>query len=131
MHDKPSDTTAAVDAFMATLQHPHKPAVEQLRRIVTSADARIAEGVKWNAPSFRLDDYFATTHLRSKRGVGLVLHRGAKPRQEQGRVAIDDPSGLLTWPAPDRALAEFADSADLLRHEAALVAIVRQWLAAL
>lgn len=131
MHNRPSDTAAAVDAFMAALEHPHKPAVQALRGIVTGVDPRIAEGVKWNAPSFRIDDYFATTHLRSRKGVGLVLHRGARAKAGQGRVVIDDAAMLLTWPSPDRAIAEFADAADLARKSDALAAVLRQWIAAL
>jgi hypothetical protein len=63
---KSTDTAAAVDAFMATLKHPHKPAIEEVRRVIFGADPSIAEGVKWNAPSFRTTGYFATTHLRAK-----------------------------------------------------------------
>ncbi len=39
-----AETTIAVDKFMSTLEHPHKSAIERLRRVVRSADASIAEG---------------------------------------------------------------------------------------
>jgi hypothetical protein len=87
---------AEVDSFMAQLEHPHKPAIEATRQVVRGADPAIVEGIKWNAPSFRTTGYFATTHLRAKQGVGLILHLGAKVR-DVSDFSIDDPAGLLTW----------------------------------
>ncbi|WP_203322039.1 DUF1801 domain-containing protein [Pseudoxanthomonas beigongshangi] len=128
MHRKTTDTTDAVDAYMAALDHPCKAELEALRRIITGVDARIAEGVKWNAPSWRLDEYFATTHLRAKQGMGVILHLGAKTRAPERKPAIDDPDGLLEWLGPDRARVVFADMADLRRRQAAFEAVLRQWI---
>jgi hypothetical protein len=122
------DTTEAVERFMAKLQHPHKDAVDVIRRIMREADVAIAEGVKWNAPSYRTSEYFATTHLRAGDGIGIVLHVGAKAR-ETPAFQIDDPKGLLKWLAKDRALMNFAGIEDVKAHEAAIQAIVRAWIA--
>ena len=129
-HSIPADTSAAVDAFMATLDHPHADAVQRLRALVLGVDPTVAEGVKWNAPSWRTTEYFASTQLRSKTGVGLVLHRGAKTRAlPDGGLPIDDPQGLLRWPAPDRALLVFADRAAIEPQALAVQAVLRQWIA--
>ena len=114
---------------MAKLEHPHKAAIEVLRRIIREADPSIAEGVKWNAPSFRTTEYFATTHLRANDGIGIVLHLGAKVR-EAPAFQLEDPKGLLKWLAKDRALINFAGIEDVKAHEAAIQEIVRQWIAA-
>ena len=123
----PGDSTAAVDAFMAGLEHPCKSEIEALRKIIRGADPTIAEGVKWNAPSFRTTECFATTHLRSKRGVGLILHLGAKAR-DTAAFAIDDPDGMLEWLAKDRAMIAFADAGAISSGKRALQKIVRQWI---
>ncbi|MGX5729542.1 DUF1801 domain-containing protein [Pseudoxanthomonas beigongshangi] len=128
MHCKTTDTAEAVDAFMVGLVHPFKAEVEALRGIVTGVDPRIAEGVKWNAPSWRLDEYFATTHLRARQGIGVILHRGAKTRAPEQRPAIDDPDGLLEWLGPDRARVAFADRDELCRRQPAFEAVLRQWI---
>ncbi len=128
MHCKTTDTAEAVDAFMVGLVHPFKAEVEALRGIVTGVDPRIAEGVKWNAPSWRLDEYFATTHLRARQGIGVILHRGAKTRAPESRPAIDDPDGLLEWLGPDRARVAFADMDELRRRQPAFEAVLRQWI---
>jgi hypothetical protein len=123
------DTTPAVDAFMATLEHPHKAEVEALRRLILGVDASVAEGVKWNAPSFRTTEYFATLNLRAKAGLGLVLHLGAKVRETAVTgIDVPDPSGLLTWLAKDRATVVFKDAADLAARGPALAELLRVWI---
>ena len=125
----PADTSAAVDAFMATLDHPHADAVQRLRALVLGVDPTIAEGIKWNAPSWRTTGYFATTHLRAKAGIGLVLHLGPRDRRvPAGGLANDDPDGLLVWRAPDRALLTFADRAERDARVGAVQAVLRQWI---
>ena len=37
------DTSEAVDQFMAKLEHPHKDAVETIRRIMCGADAAMTD----------------------------------------------------------------------------------------
>jgi len=124
-----ADTSAAVDQFMAALDHPFKAEIATLRAAILAVDPSIAEGIKWNSPSWRTTEYFATTHLRSKAGLGLILHLGAKVRDmpEDG-VAIDDPAGLLKWLGRDRAQAEFSSATDLAAKLPALQALLKQWI---
>ena len=122
-----ADTSADVDAFMVRLAHPHRDAIQALRRIVLGIDSSIQEGVKWNAPIFRTHEYFATTHLRAKNGIGLVLHLGAKARGDQA-IQIDDADRLLAWLADDRAMLSFGGVEDLRAKAGALRDLVRQWL---
>lgn len=123
------DSTSAVDAYMAQLKHKHKDAIEKLRNVVCATDSKIMEGVKWNAPSFRTTEYFATTNLRAKVGVGVILHFGAKARDAAlDPATIKDPKKLLKWLGKDRAMVEFADADDVAAKKAAFQAIVRQWI---
>lgn len=112
---------------MAALEHPQKAAIAALRDVMRGADPSIAEGVKWNVPSFRTHEYFATTHLRAKVGIGLILHLGAKVRKDAS-LRIEDPEGLLIWLADDRAVVHFGDVDEVQTRAAALQAIVRQWI---
>ncbi|HEX5580679.1 MAG TPA: DUF1801 domain-containing protein [Gemmatimonadaceae bacterium] len=118
-----------VEALVAALDSPRREMVQTLRAIIRGADARIRESVKWNAPSFATSEHFATFHLRTKTGVQVVLHLGAKARPESGvRTGVQDPAGLLEWRGPDRAIVTFADGADVAEREAAFVAVLRQWI---
>lgn len=123
-------TEPSVDDFLATLDHPHKDAVVALRKLILAADPAVSDGVKWNAPSYKTSEFFATTHLRAKTGVGIVLHRGAKARAlPAGGMGVDDPQDLLRWLDADRAIVEFADAADVKAKAKAFTAVLRQWIA--
>jgi len=128
-HSTSADTTKAVDSFMADLEHPFKNEVSAIRNAILGVDPSVEEGIKWNAPSFRTTEYFATTNLRVKTGVGLVLHLGAKTRElPADGVVIDDPENLLKWVGKDRALVEFRTAEEVKSKLPALQAVLRQWL---
>jgi hypothetical protein len=120
--------SAEVERLLAALDHPLKPEILALRQIILAADPCIGEEVKWNAPSFRTTEHFATFHLRAKGGVQVVLHLGAKPRETPSRLPIDDPQRLLTWRSNDRALAQFAGLREVEARREAFAAIIRQWI---
>ena len=128
-HSTSADSTSAVDAFMASLVHPHKAEIQALRKLMLEVDPSVQEGIKWNAPSFRTTEYFATTNLRAKSGISVIFHLGAKVRQlPLGGVAIEDPAKLLKWLGKDRAMVEFSDAQEFSNAKAAFQAIVRQWV---
>jgi hypothetical protein len=118
-------------ALLAALDHPHKAGIVRLRGFILGIDARISEEIKWNAPSFRIDEHFATFRLHPPRNIQLVLHTGAKAKANARTFAIDDPCGLLSWPASDRCVLTLASEAELDAHEAAVVRILEQWISQL
>jgi hypothetical protein len=129
LNRSPSSASAEVAAFLDALDHPHKPEILALRRIILDADPGIAEGIKWNAPSFRTSEWFATFHLRARSGVQVILHFGAKVRDTSGaRAAIADPTSILAWLAGDRASATFRDLADVEARRSAFAAVIRGWI---
>lgn len=120
-----------VEAFLAELAHPEHAGITRLRALILGLDPRITEEVKWNAPSFKLEDHFATFKLHPPRGITLVLHTGAKLRNDPRPFTVEDPAGLLKWAAPDRAVLTLASSDAAVTHEAAIAALLRQWIAQL
>ncbi|WP_331611406.1 DUF1801 domain-containing protein [Povalibacter sp.] len=114
---------------MSTLEHKSKDEIQAIRDWILGADPSIAEGIKWNAPSFRTTEYFATTNLREKSGVGVILHLGAKVRDiAPDGLRIDDPEKLLKWLARDRATIVFKDAADFDARKASFSNIIRCWI---
>lgn len=129
-HRSAADTTPAVDAFIAALDHPFKPEVEAIRQAILSVDPAIAEGIKWNAPSFRTTEYFATVNLREKKGIGVILHLGAKVRDlPPDGVVVDDPAQLLKWLGKDRAMVVFQHLQDFEAKWTVFAAVIRSWIA--
>lgn len=130
---KPSKRSAPatenVETFLAALEHKFKPEILALRQVILDADPNIAESIKWNAPSFRTSEHFATFQLRANDGVLVILHLGAKTRDTStSGIAIADPDGLLEWLAKDRASAKFRDQADIQAKRSAFTHIIRQWI---
>lgn len=128
-HGGTADTSAAVDEFISRLDHPFKAEIQTIRSTILGVDRAIAEGIKWNAPSFRTQEYFATTNLREKAGVGVILHLGAKARElGPDGVSISDPEQLLRWLARDRAMIVFRDMQDFVAKKIAFERVVQQWI---
>lgn len=128
---KPSRAIAgdSVDALLATLVHPRKREILALREMILGAHSSIEEGVKWNAPSFRTREWFATIHLRARDGVQVILHLGAKATAAStAGIEIDDPRKLLTWLGKDRATVVFKDLEALADNRAAFQALLKQWI---
>jgi len=125
--DDGAQEDAAVVAFLQALDHPLKKEIVAARALILGVDPAIREGVKWNAPSYRTTDYFATTHLRSTDALQLVFHRGAKAKAARA-MEVPDPHGMLKWLAPDRCLVTVGAGKVFTERRAALADIVRAWI---
>lgn len=128
--DTPKEASAPksdANAFIATLEHPLKADIETVRKLILAASPKIAEGVKWNSLSFRHTDWFATVNLRSRDVIQLVMHTGAKAK-DNPELKIPDDSGLLLWLAKDRALATLGAGKALKANARAFTAIVKAWV---
>lgn len=103
--------------------------VEALRGAILAADERLEENVKWNSPNFVFDGADRVTlRINPKGGVQVILHRGAKVRPDAAAFVFDDPTGLLTWPGPDRAILSVADEAEAERLTPQLTELVARWI---
>src|SRR5687767_9145466 len=124
-------TANSVDDFLATLNHPCKAGIKQLRAMILRLNDEVSEEIKWNAPSFKRGDHFATFTLHPPKTIQLVLHTGAKKKANPKAFTVDDPEGLLRWPAKDRCLLTLESTAALKSHKTAVTRILEQWVAQL
>lgn len=119
----------SVELFLASLNHPCKQEIMVLRQLILGADPGITEAIKWNAPSFRTTEHFATFQLRAKDGVQIIFHLGAKvTAATTAGLAVADPAALLTWLAKDRASVIFHNLADIQAKQSAFADLVRAWI---
>jgi uncharacterized protein YdhG (YjbR/CyaY superfamily) len=125
----PAQEDPGVAAFLRALRHPLKKEIEAVRRAIRGASPAVREGIKWNAPSFRTREWFATMFLRSKSGVEVVFHRGARVKDNSTSApGIADPLGMLRWPAADRCVARVSTGKEFRRYLQGLARIVRDWI---
>jgi hypothetical protein len=123
--------SAEVEQYLAELQHPLKEGVLQLRAAILGADPGITEHVKWNAPSFRHGGEDRLTFRLQPRGkLQLIFHRGAEVRADAATFTFADPTGLMTWPSPDRAVIDFPDLTFVAEHRSDVVDLVKRWVSA-
>jgi len=129
---KPKAAMPTVEEFMRGLDHPLKPEINAVLMLIRGANPGITDGIKWNAPSFFYKEWFATIHLKNTDAVQIILHLGAKVREDiTGRIDIDDPDNLLQWLGKDRASIKFSSMPDIGKNTRAFQAIVSQWLTCL
>ena len=111
------------------LQHPLKKEIEAIRQILL-ANPKLTEHVKWNAPSYcHNGDDRITFNFHAKDHIKLIFHRGAKVKGVKD-FAFKDSSGMLEWPAKDRAVAKFRNLEEVEEKKEALVLLVNQWIEA-
>jgi hypothetical protein len=127
------DNSDAVDEFMAKLDRPLRARMEAVRSVILSADRRITEGIKWNAPSYYCHHWFATFNRspRAKDLVQVIFHRGAKAKPGENSRYVEDPSGILEWITNDRCVAKFDDMRDIETKKDALRGVVARWVSRL
>ena len=119
-----------VETFMRELEHPCKPEMQAVRKIILGVNPMITEEIKWNAPSFALGEHFVTFNAWANDYVQLIFHHGPKKVTSKGKP-IDDAEGLLEWLATDRASMRFDGMKDVRRKKAGLQKIVRLWIKAM
>jgi hypothetical protein len=125
----------SVDEFLRGLEHPLAPALVLVCATIRGASPQIAEGIKWNSPSFYLkksEAYFATvnvnTRTKGRDCVSVIFHQGAKVKSAPG-PKIEDSDGILEWLGKDRAAAWFFDLKEVKAKKTALAGVGQQWIA--
>jgi hypothetical protein len=124
-------TTQTLDEFMAGLDHPLAEGVALLRAAILASDKQITEQVKWKAPSFCWDGVDRVTfRLQPHDRLELIFHRGVAVRDDVDSFRFADPTGLLTWITPDRAVLALADVADARAKCDQIVVLAGRWMRA-
>ena len=109
------NNSAEVDAFMKKLNHPLQEEIEAVRAIIKKANKKIAERVKWNAPSFFYTDDLATIHVKAQQHVLLIFHHPA---------IVKIKSALLEGDYKDRRMMYFTGMKEVNARKKELIKIV-------
>jgi hypothetical protein len=122
---------AAVDALLAASPHPLAAEIAVVRKAIVAAGEGVEELVMWNAPSFRRGtEVFATIHVRERKHVLVVLHRGAKPGAKPAAPPpLPDPLGLVEVKDASRVLVRLPAGAAFAAAAKSFRALARAWLA--
>ena len=121
----------SVEDFIATVDHPLKKELLELRKIIRDSEKTLTEQIKWNAPSFcHNEDDRITFNLSRKDSLLLIFHRGAKAKKVKfSKPILNNHLDLLEWPAHDRAVMKFRSAEDVKKLKGKLKTIVKDWIA--
>ena len=117
-----ADGKVVVDAYMRDVDHPFKAEMQAVREIILGASPKIAERIKWNAPSFYYEEDLGAFNPRATEYAHLIL-------LFPGGQGMDDSSGLLEGNHKDRREAKFHSLDDVKAKKRALEKLVKGWVA--
>ncbi len=108
-----------------------KPLVEAVLGAIHEACPNLEKIIKWNAPSYRDDGRDRLTlMLHKKCSVGVILHTGARPKEDKKAPPLyADDTGLLEWNSNIRATVTFTSLDDFLVKKSVFQGAVKRWLA--
>jgi hypothetical protein len=112
--------TSKVNEFMNKLEHPLKAEMAAVRAIIMKASNKIAERIKWNAPSFFYLADMAAFNPRATKYIQIIF---IFPKG-----LINDGTGLLEGDWKDRREARFYDMEDVKSKRSALEKVVNDWI---
>lgn len=116
------DDKVVVDAYMRDVDHPFKAEMQAVRQIILAASDKIAERIKWNAPSFFYKEDLGAFNPRATEYAHLIL-------LFPDGAGMDDNSGLLEGKHKDRREAKFHGMDDVKAKKPALEKLVKRWVA--
>ena len=118
-----------VNIFLDKANHPFRPEIDALRKIILAAQPELTENIKWNGPNYCIDgEDRITMKIYPRKQIQLVFHRGAKKMQQPKERLVEDTSGLLQWKENDRAVASFKSMEEIKNAEDKLKDIVKKWI---
>jgi len=120
-----------VEQLLSALEQPQVDLINEIRALIRQAEPVLAEGVKWNAPSYALDgNDIITFNFRNYGAVALIFHTGPKGKDTKtGQRLFEDASGLVEWVADKRFVLKVADGRFLHDHTTEITRLVQTWVA--
>jgi hypothetical protein len=116
--------------FLSQFTDERKPLVKALLVAINDACPNLTEIIKWNAPSFCDNGKDRMTIMLHKKNiVGLILHTGAKPKEDKKAPRLyDDSTGLLEWNSNIRATISFAGVDEFLAKQELFKEAAKTWV---
>lgn len=114
-----SNRSREVDAWFDAYENPQKDLVHAVRMVLLDADERLAEAIKWRAPTFVYKGNLASFFPKSTKHVTLMFHTGA---------TLPDPHHILEGDGEAARSVKIRDHEDLADKTPALRGLVRAWI---
>ncbi|MCB9195172.1 MAG: DUF1801 domain-containing protein [Flavobacteriales bacterium] len=118
-----------VTHFLDDLNHPLRPEIDLLRKLVLDAKEGLVENIKWNGPNYQYHgEDRITMKIHPPKQIQIIFHRGAKKQDQPAAKLIQTDASFLSWKENDRAVATFKNRDEILIHRIELQEIVSGWI---
>jgi uncharacterized protein YdhG (YjbR/CyaY superfamily) len=116
--------------FMIKFRDERKQLVEAILKAINEECPTLTETIKWNAPTFCYNGKDRMTiMLHKKDRVGLILHTGAKPKEDKKSPHLfRDETELLEWNSNIRATISFFDVSEFLSKRDLFKKCINRWI---
>ncbi|SFF17527.1 protein of unknown function (DU1801) [Paenibacillus algorifonticola] len=116
--------------YLQQLEHPLKTEIEEVRKIILGINDQVSEHIKWNAPSFCMNNQDRITfNFRVKEGFRLVFHCGSKKTTYENKGPLfKDETELLDWVTGDRATIHITSASDFEDKRNKLIEVATKWI---
>lgn len=115
---------------MTQFDDERKPLVAAMLKAISEVCPTLTETIKWNAPTFCDDGKDRMTFMLHKKDrVGLILHTGAKPKEDKKAPHLyTDDTELLEWNSNVRATITFSDRDEFSFKRDLFKKAVKRWV---
>jgi hypothetical protein len=116
--------------FLIKFDDERKQLVEAILQAITEECPALTETIKWNAPNFCDNSKDRMTMMLHKKDrVSLILHTGAKPKEDKKAPHLyTDDTELLEWNSNIRATISFFDLTDFLSKKILFKKAIKRWV---
>jgi len=116
--------------FMVKFDDERKQLLEAILKAITEECPALTETIKWNAPTFCYNGKDRMTIMLHKRDrVSLILHTGAKPKEDKKAPHLyTDDTELLEWNSNIRATISFFDLNDFISKRNLFKKCIKRWI---
>lgn len=114
--------------FLDNLNHPQRELIEALRCLILE-NTLLYENIKWNAPNYVYSDTdIITMKLFPSKHVQIILHQGAKLKEQPKERPLSNTYHILEWKSNDRAVITLTSMNDFNENVDMLRSIFRDWI---
>jgi hypothetical protein len=116
--------------FLENFNDDRKPLIEGILKAINEECPLLTKTIKWNAPNFCYNGKDRLTiMLHKKDRVNLILHTGARPKEDKKAPHLyTDDTELLEWNSNIRATISFIDLTDFLSKRNLFKKAVKRWI---
>lgn len=117
-----------VTKFLDEINHPHRNLIDELRNFILENN-NLIENIKWNSPNYIfLNKDIITMKLFPQKQVQIILHRGAKVKEQPKERPLKNEYDIIDWKANDRAVITFYNLEELNEKMDMFKDVIKNWI---